>query len=169
MTGVKIETTDQIVAHTIVMIATRTIPVMTDIVMTDIMTSTATDIMTGVTTGDMMTRVRYWSSCRSPAYSSPNHCRSDDCHSDDQRDRCPWGDLGFRDRQDRSGSFDNQCDGDNYDDRHRRTPPPDSRDRSRGSPHCDRCSKSPAKPEQSQSCSPEHRGKKLRSSMLCTH
>ena len=49
MTGVKIETTDQIMAHTIVMIATGTITVMTDIMMTDIMTSTTAGIMTGVT------------------------------------------------------------------------------------------------------------------------
>ena len=55
MTGVKIENTDQIVAHTIVM--TGTIPVMTDIVMTSIMTSTAADMMTGVMTGSMMTEV----------------------------------------------------------------------------------------------------------------
>ena len=55
--GVRIETTDQIVPHTIVMIVTGTITVMTGIVMTDIMTSTAADIMTGVMTGDMMTEV----------------------------------------------------------------------------------------------------------------
>ena len=36
---------------------TGTIPVMTDIMMIDIMTSTEADIMTGATTGDMMTEV----------------------------------------------------------------------------------------------------------------
>ena len=44
-------------AHTIVMIMTGTITVMTDIMMTEIMTSTTADIMTGVMTGDMMTEV----------------------------------------------------------------------------------------------------------------
>ena len=57
MTGAKIETTDQIVAHTTVMTKTDIAPVMTGIVMTDTMTSTEADIMTGVMTGDMMTGV----------------------------------------------------------------------------------------------------------------
>ena len=57
MTGAKIETTDQIVAHTTVMTKTDITPVMTGIVMTDTMTSTEADIMTGVMTGDMMTGV----------------------------------------------------------------------------------------------------------------
>ena len=57
MTGAKIETTDQIVAHTTVMTTTDTAPVMTGIVMTDTITSTEADIMTGVMTEDMMTGV----------------------------------------------------------------------------------------------------------------
>ena len=57
MTGVRIETADQIMAHTIVMIVTGTITGMTGIVITDIMTSTAAGIMTGVKTKDMMTEV----------------------------------------------------------------------------------------------------------------
>ena len=57
MTGAKIETTDQIVAHTTVMTMTDTTPVMTAIMMTDTMTSIKADIMTGVVTGDMMTGV----------------------------------------------------------------------------------------------------------------
>ena len=56
MTGVRIETTNQIMAHTIV-ITTGTITVMTGIVMTDIMTSTTANIITGVMTGDMTTEV----------------------------------------------------------------------------------------------------------------
>ena len=57
MTGAKIETADQIVAHTTVMTATDTAPVMTGIGMTDIMTSTEADIMAGVMTEDMMTGI----------------------------------------------------------------------------------------------------------------
>ena len=57
MTRVKIEATEQIVAHTTVMITTGTIPVMADIMMIDILTSTEVGIMTGATTGDMMTEV----------------------------------------------------------------------------------------------------------------
>ena len=57
MTGVKIETADQIVAHIIVMIMTGTIPVTTNIMMTDIMTSNAADIMAGMMAGDIMTMV----------------------------------------------------------------------------------------------------------------
>ena len=48
MMGVRTETTDQIVAHTIVIIMTGTITVMKGIIMTDIMTSTTVDM-----TGDM--------------------------------------------------------------------------------------------------------------------
>ena len=55
MTGARIETTDQIVAHTAVMTVTGTIPVMTDTVMTGIMTTTVVNIMTGVMTADMTT------------------------------------------------------------------------------------------------------------------
>ena len=57
MTGARIETADQIMAHTTVMTATGTIPVMTDTMMTGIMTSTTVDIMTWVMTGGMMTAV----------------------------------------------------------------------------------------------------------------
>ena len=91
-------------------------------------------------------RGRYWSPCRSPSHRSPNHSRPDDHRSDDLRDRHPWGDPGFRDWQDHSGSFDNQRDLDSCDDRHCRSPPPDSRDHHRGSPHHDKYSKSPVKP-----------------------
>ena len=57
MTGAKIETADQIMAHTTVMTTTDTTPVTTGIMMTDTMTSTKVDIMTGVMTGDMTTGV----------------------------------------------------------------------------------------------------------------
>ena len=57
MTGAKIETMDQIMAHTTVMTTTDTAPVTTGIMMTDTMTSTEADIMTGVMTEDMMTGV----------------------------------------------------------------------------------------------------------------
>ena len=57
MTGVDIKTIGQIMAHIIVMITTGTIPAMTGTMMTGIMTSTAADIMTGVTTGGMTTEV----------------------------------------------------------------------------------------------------------------
>ena len=57
MTGVETRTIGQIVAHIIAMIMIGTLPVMTDIMMIDIMTSTMADIMTGVTTGGMMTEV----------------------------------------------------------------------------------------------------------------
>ena len=57
MTGAKIETTDQIMAHTTVMTTTDTTPVMTGIVMTDTMTSTEADIMTGVMAENLMTGV----------------------------------------------------------------------------------------------------------------
>ena len=52
MTGAKIETTDQIMAHTTVMTMTDTAPFMTGIMMTDIMTGVMTGhMMTGVDTG----------------------------------------------------------------------------------------------------------------------
>ena len=57
MTGVEIKTIGQIVAHIIVMIATGAIPAMTGTVMTDIITSTLADTMTGVTIRGMMTEV----------------------------------------------------------------------------------------------------------------
>ena len=57
MTEARIETTDQIMVHATVITATGTIPIMTDTVMTGIMTSTVADIMTGVMTGGMMTEV----------------------------------------------------------------------------------------------------------------
>ena len=56
-TGVEIETTEQIMAHTTVMTMTGTIQVMTDIMIIDIMTSTEANIMTGVMIGDMTTEV----------------------------------------------------------------------------------------------------------------
>ena len=52
MTGVRIETADQFMAHSVVMIATGTVTVKADIMMTDIMTITTANIMTGVTSGD---------------------------------------------------------------------------------------------------------------------
>ena len=57
MIGVKIETAKQIMTHTTVMTTTGTIPVMTDIMIIDIITSTEADIMTGAMTGDMTTEV----------------------------------------------------------------------------------------------------------------
>ena len=57
MTGAKMGTADQIMVHTTVMTMTDTTLVMTGIVMTDTMTSTEADIMTGVMAEDLMTGV----------------------------------------------------------------------------------------------------------------
>ena len=57
VTRVEIKTIGHIMAHIIVMIMTGTIPAMTGTMMTDIITSTTADIMTGVTPGGMMTEV----------------------------------------------------------------------------------------------------------------
>ena len=57
MTGVEIKTVGQIMAYITVMIMTGTVPAMTGTVMTDIMTSTAADTMTWVTTGGMTAEV----------------------------------------------------------------------------------------------------------------
>ena len=57
MTGVEIKTIGQIMAHIIVMITTGAIPATTGTMMTDIITSTLADTMTGFMTGGTMTEV----------------------------------------------------------------------------------------------------------------
>ena len=82
----------------------------------------------------------------------PPPLRPDDHCSVDLRDMHPWVDPSFRDRGDSSGSSDHKCNADDFDGHQCKSSCHDSRDH-----HRDRCSKSPSKPEHSQSCSPQHK------------
>ena len=92
LTGARIEITDQMMAHTIVLATTGTIPVMRDTVMMyyDFNCSRYYDWGYDRRCDD---RGRCWSPCWSPPCYRPY-----DHHSNDLRDRHPWADPSFRDR-----------------------------------------------------------------------